>query len=107
MRVRVPPGIRLLPPDRGVTDRIPILVARHGPGQQPALQRVLPLLLVRAAAQAVPRLEGALRGGVPDGREARLPLVLVGVEVGELPALLLVLVGQFLVLRRGEERLRL
>src|SRR5215207_2557299 len=107
MRVRVPPGIRLLPPDRGVTDRIPILVARHGPGQQPALQRVLPLLLVSAAAQAVPRLEGALRGGVPDGGEAGLALVLVHVEVGELAALLLVLVGELLILRRGEEKLGL
>src|SRR5215207_5214167 len=100
-------GITLLPPDGGVANRIPILVARHDAGQQPALQRVLPLLLVRAAAQAVPSLVGALRGGVPDGGEAGLALVLVGVEVGELPALLLVLVRQLLVLRRGEERLRL
>src|ERR1700749_2307532 len=104
-RMRMRP--RLLPPHGRVAHRPADGGAGHSARKHPALERRLPLVLILCAAQVVPRLEAALGGRVPDGREARLPLVLVDVEVGELPGLLFFLVGEVLVLFSRQERLRL
>src|SRR5215204_6511895 len=98
---------RSLPPDGGEAHGPALLVTRDGARQESRLARGLPLVLVLRPRQVVARLEPAGRRGVPDGREARLALVLVDVQVGEVAPLPLVLVEELLVLGRRQERPRL